>query len=258
MKRWILAALLLATPAAASNPPAGTATIFAAASLSEVFQRAGREVTKRSGYAYRFHFAGSQQLAAQLEQGAPADLFAAADDRWMSYASEHELIDGSARSFARNRLVVITPVSNPGRVDKLEDLARSGVKVLIGAESVPAGRYARQVLANLSKGSDFGRRVLGNVVSQEDNVKSIVAKVELGEADAGFVYVTDVSPSLRGRVRAVAIPESSNVIADYPMALAHGAANPAAAKAFMDYLLSTDGQALLARYGFLSAGSATP
>lgn len=257
MKRWILTALLLATPAAANNPPA-TATIFAAASLSDVFREAGRQVTKRAGYTYRFHFAGSQQLAAQLEQGAPADIFAAADDRWMSYANEHNLIDGTAHNFARNRLVVITPVSNPGRVDKLEDLARSGVKVLMGTEGVPAGRYARQVLANLSKGSDFGRRVLGNVVSQEDNVKSIVTKVQLGEADAGFVYVTDVSPSMRGRVRAIAIPESSNVIADYPIALAHGAANPEAAKAFMDYLLSTDGQALLARYGFLSAGNATP
>ena len=255
--RWLLGLLLLATPAAANNPPA-TATVFAAASLSDVFQEAGRQVTKRSGYAYRFNFAGSQQLAAQLEQGAPADLFASADDRWMSYASEHELIDGSARSFARNRLVVITPVSNPGRVDKLDDLARPGVKVLIGVETVPAGRYARQVLARIAKGSDYGRRVLANVVSQEENVKSIVTKVQLGEADAGFVYVTDVSPSMRGRVRAIAIPESSNVIADYPIAVPRGAANVEAAKAFMDYLLSTDGQALLARYGFLSAGTTTP
>jgi len=257
MKLWVVSLLLLA-PAAGANRPPTTATIFAAASLSDVFQEAGRQVTKRSGYAYRFNFAGSQQLAAQLEQGAPADLFASADDRWMSYASEHELIDGSARSFARNRLVVITPVSNPGRVDKLDDLARPGVKVLIGVETVPAGRYARQVLARISNGSDYGRRVVANVVSQEENVKSIVTKVQLGEADAGFVYVTDVSPSMRGRVRAIAIPESSNVIADYPMALAHGAANPEAAKAFMDYLLSTDGQALLARYGFLSAGNPAP
>ena len=255
--RWLLGLLLLATPAAANNPPA-TATIFAAASLSDVFQEAGRAVTKRTGYAYRFNFAGSQQLAAQLEQGAPADLFASADDRWMSYASEHELIDGNAKSFARNRLVVITPVSNPGRVDRLEDLARPGVKVLVGVETVPAGRYARQVLARISKGSDYGRRVLANVVSQEENVKSVVTKVQLGEADAGFVYVTDVSPSMRGRVRAIAIPESSNVIADYPIAVPRGAANVGAAKAFMDYLLSTDGQALLARYGFLSAGNPTP
>jgi len=254
--RWIfLAFLLFASTAAANRPPA---TIFAAASLSDVFQQAGREVTKRSGYSYRFHFAGSQQLAAQLEQGAPADLFASADDRWMSYASEHDLIDGSVQRFARNRLVVITPIANPGRVDKLEDLARSGVKVLIGIETVPAGRYARQVLSRLSNGSDYGRRVLGNVVSQEENVKSIVTKIQLGEADAGFVYVTDVTPSLRGRVRIIAIPESSNVVADYPIAFARGAPNREAAKAFVDYLLSTDGQALLARYGFLSAGTDSP
>lgn len=254
--RLVLAVLLVFSPAAGASPP--SATIFAAASLSEVFQQAARQVKKRSGFEYRFNFAGSQQLAAQLEQGAPADLFASADDRWMSYASEHNLIDGSAKRFARNRLVVITPVANPGRVDKLEDLARSGVKVLIGIETVPAGRYARQVLARLSNGSDFGRRVLANVVSQEENVKSIVTKVQLGEADAGFVYVTDVTPSLRGRLRVIAIPESANVIADYPIAFARGAPNHEAAQAFVDYLLSTDGQALLARYGFLSAGVDSP
>jgi molybdate transport system substrate-binding protein len=255
--RFVFSLLLLFPTAVAANSPA-PATIFAAASLSEAFQEAARQVTKKSGYEYRFHFAGSQQLAAQLEQGAPADLFASADDRWMEYASQHNLIDGNARRFARNRLVVITPVSNPGRVDKLEDLGRPGVKVLIGTESLPAGRYTRQVLANLSNGTDFGRRVLSNVVSQEDNVKSIVAKVQLGEADAGFVYVTDVSTSVRGRVRAMSIPEASNVIADYPIALAHGAPNHEAAQAFVDYLLSTDGQALLARYGFLAAGTDSP
>jgi molybdate transport system substrate-binding protein len=254
--RFVLALLLLLPTAVAAKP--APATIFAAASLSEVFQEAARQVEKKSGFEYRFHFAGSQQLAAQLEQGAPADVFASADDRWMEYASQHNLIDGDAKRFARNRLVVITPVSNPGRVDKLEDLGRPGVKVLMGTESVPAGRYARQALANLSNGSDYGRRVLSNVVSQEDNVKSIVAKVQLGEADAGFVYVTDVSPSVRGRVRAISIPEASNVVADYPIAIAHGAANHEAAQAFVDYLLSTDGQTLLARYGFLAAGANTP
>jgi len=256
IKRVALALLLfVSSSAAADRPPA---TIFAAASLSDVFQEAGRQVTKKSGYSYHFVFSGSQQLAAQLEQGAPADVFASADDRWMSYASEHDLIDGSAKRFARNRLIVITPASNPGRIDKLEDLARPGVKVLIGVESVPVGRYARQALSRLSKGSDYGRRVLANVVSQEENVKSIVAKVQLGEADAGFVYVTDVSASLRGRVRVITIPEASNVIADYPIAIAHGATNHDAAQAFVDYLLSTDGQALLARYGFLSAGTDSP
>jgi molybdate transport system substrate-binding protein len=256
MFRWAaILFLFIATTGATDRPPA---TIFAAASLSEVFQEAARQVTKKSGYEYRFHFAGSQQLVAQIEQGAPADVFASADDRWMSYASEHNLIDGSAQRFARNRLVVITPVANPGRVDKLEDLARSGVKVLIGIETVPAGRYARQVLAKLSNGSDYGRRVLGNVVSQEENVKSIVAKIQLGEADAGFVYVTDVNSSLRGRVRVIPIPESANVIADYPIAFARSAPNREAAKAFVDYLLSTDGQALLARYGFLAAGTDSP
>jgi molybdate transport system substrate-binding protein len=256
MFRWAAAFLLLlfVSTAGAEKQPA---TIFAAASLTDVFQEAARQVAKKSGFEYRFHVAGSQQLAAQLEQGAPADLFASADDRWMKYASEHDLIVGSPKIFARNRLVVITPVSNPGRVDKLEDLARPGVKVLMGSEGMPAGRYARQVLAHLSNGTDYGRRVLANVVSQEESVRSIVAKVQLGEADAGFVYVTDVSASMRGRLRAISIPEAANVIAEYPVAIVKGAPNQEAAKAFIDYLLSSDGQALLAHYGFLSAGADT-
>jgi molybdate transport system substrate-binding protein len=250
--RIALALLLLVTPSSAGKAK-DEATVFAAASLSEAFQEAATEVTRRTGHAYRFHFAGSQQLAAQLEQGAPADLFASADDRWMDYASTRELVDGEGTSFARNQLIVITPKSNPGRVDKIEDLARPGVKVLIGVDNVPVGRYARLVLARLSNGSDFGRRVLANVVSQEENVKAIVSKVQLGEADAGFVYVSDVPRSLRNRLRPIAIPDSANVIADYPIAVVHGAPHAEAAKAFVDFLLSSDGQAILARHGFLAA-----
>jgi hypothetical protein len=257
MKRWILTALLLATPAAANNPPA-TATIFAAASLSDVFREAGRQVTKRAGYTYRFHFAGSQQLAAQLEQGAPADIFAAADDRWMSYANEHNLIDGAAHNFARNRLVVITPVSNPGRVDKLEDLARSGVKVLIGTEGVPAGRYARQVLSNLSKGSDFGRRVLGNVVfagrQREEHRRQ-------GAARRGRrrVRLRDrrepVHARARARHRHPGILERDRRLSHRARAR-RGRTGSGEGVHGLPALHRRTG--LLARYGFLSAGNATP
>jgi len=240
MKRLVFVLLLLASPAFARDET----TIFAAASLSGAFKEMGKK--------YRFNFAGSQQLAAQLEQGAPADVFASADEQWMSYAREHGLIAGEPRVFARNRLVVITPKSNPGRVDRIADLARPGVKVLIGVENVPIGRYARQVLTKHS--SDFARRVLGNVVSQEENVKAIVTKIALGEADAGFVYVSDATPA----VRRMPIPDEVNVIAAYPIAVVKNAPHAEAAQAFVNFLLSREGQAILVKHGFLPAENSRP
>ena len=256
--RFALALLLIATPAVAKQP-ASTATVFAAASLSESFQEVGRALEKTGGTSYRFNFAGSQQLAAQLEQGAPADVFASADELWMRYAGEHGLVEGEGRLFARNRLVVITPKGDPGRVDRLEDLARPGVKVLIGVDNVPIGRYARQVLANLSHSDErFSRRVLGNVVSQEENVRAIATKIALGEADAGFVYVSDVTGSVRSKVRRITIPDDANVIAEFPIAIAKNAPHADAAKAFVDFLLTREGQDILVRHGFLPAESARP
>ena len=248
-----LALLLLTSPALARD----TATVFAAASLAESFKDVG-QVLEKSGKHYRFNFAGSQQLAAQLEQGAPADVFASADELWMRYAHEHDLV-GDARLFTRNRLVVITPRGNPGRVDRLEDLGCPGVKVLIGVENVPIGRYARQVLTNLSRENpDFSRRVLANVVSQEENVKAIVTKVALGEADAGFVYVSDITPAVRGKVRRLSVPDDANVIAAYPIAVAKNAPHAEAAQAFVDFLLTREGQAILVRHGFLPAEDSRP
>jgi len=250
VKRLVLAFLLVASPALAA-PDA--ATIFAAASLSESFQDVAKELEK-TGKHYRFNFAGSQQLAAQLEQGAPADVFASADELWMRYAKEHDLLEGDAHLFARNPLVVITPKTNPGRVDRIADLARPGVKVILGVENVPIGRYARQVLANLH----LSRRVLANVVSQEENVKAIVTKIALGEADAGFVYASDVTPGVRGKLRRIAIPDDAEVIADYPIAVAKNAPHAEAARAFVDYLLTREGQAILVKHGFLPAEDARP
>src|SRR5207247_7756162 len=135
----------------------------------------------------RLNLAGSQQLAAQIEQGARADLFASADARWMAYLATRDLLDGAPRVFARNRLVVIVPRTNPARIGRLQDLARRGVKLVLGAPAVPVGQYSREALRNLSRidgfGADYARRVLANLVSEEENVKSVVGKVQLGEAD---------------------------------------------------------------------------
>ena len=162
-----------------------------------------------------FNFAGSQQLATQLEQGATADVFASADERWMTYAAEKDLLAEPARLFAHNRLAVIVPATNPARIGRLQDLARRGVKLVVAAEAVPVGAYTRQSLAKLAQApdfpADFDRRVLANVVSQEENVKAVVTKVQLGEADAGVVYVSDAIGSVARHLRVFPIPEAQNV-----------------------------------------------
>lgn len=259
-----LSLLLLGFSAAALGaPPAGvTLDVFAAASLADVFGDLGRQFEKaHPGFAVRFNLAGSQQLATQIEQGAPADVFASADQAWMDHVKEHSLLAGEAAVFARNHLVVVVPRTNPARIERLQDLARRGVKMVIGADAVPVGRYGRQALQNLSAASGFERdyatRVLGNVVSEEENVKSVLAKVQLGEADAGIVYVSDVSPALARYVRTLEIPADANVLATYPIAVVQGSRQPDAARDFVALVLSADGQSALRRHGLIPVAGDT-
>jgi molybdate transport system substrate-binding protein len=252
------AALIAATPAA----PEPELTVFAAASLSGAFQELGTTFERaHPGTRVRFNFAGSQQLAVQLEHGAAADLFASADERWMSYVAERELLADAPRLFAHNRLVAIVPKTNPARIGTLQDLAKRGVKVVIAAEAVPVGAYSRQALANLARASGFpegyDRRVLANVVSQEENVKAVVSKVQLGEADAGIVYVSDATGNAARHLRVLAIPEAQNVIADYPLAVLSSAKAPAAAAAFAELVLGDEGQRVLQRHGLIPAAVRT-
>lgn len=203
----------------------------------------------------RLNFAGSQQLALQLQQGARADLFASADERWMNAVRDGGLIQGDPVIFAENRVVVILPRSNPGAITGLADLARPGVKLVIAAEAVPVGRYAIEVLGRLAStpgfGADYAARVLANVVSYEDNVKGIVAKVELGEADAGLVYQSDAAGPGAGRLSSLRIPEAANARAAYPLALLKGSASPELGRAFADLVLSDAGREILARWGLV-------
>ncbi len=211
------------------------------------------------GSSVVFNFAGSQQLALQLEQGAPADIFASADERWMRYAREKALVEGEPHPFVRNRLVVIVPKTNPARIRDLPDLARRGTKVVLAAGAVPVGGYSREALHNLASApgypAEYDARVVANVVSQEDNVKAVVSKVQLGEADAGIVYRSDLTPAVIRYVRVIDIPDRYNVIASYPIARVKGANNPEAAQAFIALVLSDEGQAVLRRHGFLPATS---
>lgn len=252
--------LLAGRPAA---PAPSTLTVYAAASLTDAFRELGRALeASHPGLTVQFNFAGSQQLALQIEQGAPADVFASADQRWMSYVSEKGLIEGESAIFARNLLVAIVPRTNPARIGGLPDLARKGTKIVLAAEAVPAGKYSREALEKLGTAPGFppeyARRVLANVVSQEENVKAVVAKVQLGEADAGLVYRSDVTPSVSRYVRVFEIDGPYNVVARYPIAVLKGAKNAEAAKWFVDLVSSAAGQQTLQRHGLLPAAAAAP
>jgi molybdate transport system substrate-binding protein len=257
----VLAAPARSRPAPASTP--GMLTVFAAASLAEAFGEIGRQFEhQHPGLTLRFNFAGSQQLAAQIEQGARADVFAAADERTMKSLEDRALLEDGSRAFARNRLVVIVPRSNPGRIGRLQDLARRGIKLVLGAETVPVGHYSRDMLENLGRapgfGPDYTRHALANLVSEEENVKSVAAKVQLGEADAGVVYRSDVTPAVARKVRVLEVPDSCNVEARYPVAVLKGAPRAESARAFVDWLLAPAGQEALARHGFLPVAAAAP
>jgi molybdate transport system substrate-binding protein len=257
------ACTLQAPVANAARHDGPTLRVFAAASLADALgDLAGAFEKAHPGTTVLLNLAGSQQLATQMEQGATADVFASADQRWMDSAREHGLVAGNPRLFARNVLVVIVPRTNPGRIGRLQDLSRRGIKLVIGAEAVPVGAYSRQMLANLTHqpgfGADFARRVLANVVSEEENVKSVLGKVQLGEADAGIVYRSDVTPAMARFVRRFDVPEAANVIAAYPIAVAANAPHGELAHAFVDLVLSPAGQQTLVRHGLIPAAVNAP
>jgi molybdate transport system substrate-binding protein len=237
----------------------GSITVFAAASLTEPFKEIATAFeAKYPGVEVTFSFGGSPTLRTQLEQGARADVFASADQNQMNLALQNGAVGSAGQVFVRNSLVVITPKDNPGKINALADLSKAGLKLVLAAPEVPVGAYARQALTAMEKdaayGSGFSDAVLKNVVSLESNVKQVVAKVELGEADAGIVYGTDVTPSVAPKLATIAIPSRFNVIAEYPIALTKSPRNVAAAQAFIDFVLSSAGQTILKKYNFQTVG----
>jgi molybdate transport system substrate-binding protein len=256
---WLILSLGSAT-ASEMQRIQGELTIFTAASLTEAFKEMATRIEQTNpGTRLTFNFAGSPTLRTQLAQGARADVFASADGPNMDGAAKDGTISGEPHIFARNLLVVIVPVNNPAGIKTLPDLTKPQIKIVLANKDVPAGNYARQALEKMSQdpafGHDFTRRVLANLASEEMNVKQVASKVQLGEADAGIVYSTDVTPTLRSTVRVIAIPPEFNVIAKYPLAMVQGTRNESGARAFIDYVLSPAGQAILVRHGFLVAGS---
>lgn len=251
---WLLTACGGSAPVTQVPSTPRTLTVYAAASLTGAFGDIGKAVEAANpGVTVKFSFAGSQILRTQIEQGAPADVFASADYTNMDpLVSENLVAAGVLKDFVTNLLIVILPPQNPANVQSLQDLAKPGLKLILADPSVPVGKYARQALTNMSNdptfGTDFSTKVLANVVSNETDVKQVVSKVDLGEGDAGIVYVTDASAA--PDLKTISIPSNYNVIAHYPIAALAKAPNADLAAAFVAYVLSSDGQAALKKWGF--------
>lgn len=268
------ASLTTQTPASTNTPPAvaatpvpsknagepKTLTVLAAASLTESFTELGKLFeTQNPGVKVSFSFAGSQQLAQQLDQGVDADVFASASPKYMDAAVQSKRVNpNGAKTFVQNRLVVIYPKANPAGLAQLIDLAKPGLKLDLADKSVPVGQYALDFLDKAIKDAGYDPHykdnVLKNVVSYEDNVKSVVTKVSLGEADAGIVYVTDITASAAQKIGKLDIPDALNTVATYPIAPLSDSKNPSLAQAFVALVFSPQGQAVLAKYGFIPVG----
>jgi molybdate transport system substrate-binding protein len=224
--------------------------IFAAASMREACTELERPFEAANpGVRLRFNFAGSQELRTQLEQGAPADVFISADLKQMEGAAKAGLV-GPQQLLVTNKPVLIVPKANPAGLKRFMDLPNVK-RLVIGTPEVPIGHYTLLLLdkATANLGNDFRARVEARVVSRELNVKQVLAKVVLGEADAGIVYASDASGA-EGQVLVVPIPVEFNVVAQYPMAVVKRAPHPEVASAYVRYLASPEAQAVFARYGF--------
>jgi len=266
-----LTAAVLACSAGADSGRVRTLTVFAASSLTEAFTdvaAAFEEAHPRT--SVRLNFSGSQRLRMQLEHGAGADIFASADQRHMDLARDSGLVSGEARKFASNTLVIVVPNTDMrharGRrsssadtafsegsqlVGSPADLARMGVKLVMAQPQVPAGSYAREIIQRMAQIPGFGpayaQQVLENVVSQEPNVRGVLHKVVLGEVDAGIVYASDAQGATN--ITVIPIPAEANVVATYEVAMLRDSENRDVAEAFISFVLSAAGQAVLRGHG---------
>ena len=244
----LLAAVLTASLAGcagegtAANGNNGTLTVFAAASLKGSFTEiAERFEVQHPGTTITLSFAGSADLAAQISQGAPADVFASADARNMAKLQDAGLLDGEPRNFATNTLAIAVPPGNPAGINSFADLAKSGTKLVACASQVPCGAAAASVAERA------GTKL--SPVSEENSVTDVLGKVISGEADAGLVYVTDVR-SAGGRVESIPFPEAADAVNLYPAAALAGGRNKASAAKFLDLVTGPEGQDILSAAGF--------
>ena len=252
--QWMLVPALLAATACSSDSSstAGTSsssaattdlTVFAASSLTAAFTQIGTDFEAANpGVHVTFNFGSSTDLAAQIASEGPADVFASASGTAVDSAASDPGVTDQV-DFATNQLVIITPTDNPANIASVDDLANDGVQVVLAAEGVPVGDYARQMLDNAGISKD----VLANVVSNEPDDAAVVAKVSSGEADAGVVYTSDITTA---DVGSVTVPDDVNVVAAYPIAVVTGAPQPDMAASFVTYVTGAQGEATLAAFGF--------
>jgi molybdate transport system substrate-binding protein len=250
-----LAALVLATTAGLSQE-SDQLTVFCGAGLTGAFSEIGQLYENSSELAVNFNFDGVPALRAQIEQGAYADVLVSANLKHMNALKAESYIDNNTvEIFAKNKVAVIVPNDNPANISNLNDLAKPGIKILIGTKDLPAGDYALQVLDKLVNDSRYGASykdaVMANVVSEETTVNRIVSKVALGEVDAGFAFISDVSPDMVGKVARIAVPDEFNVVGEFPIGILKQSGHPQEAQSFMDLVMSEEGQTILNKYGFI-------
>jgi len=226
--------------------------VLAASSLTDAFGELATTFQEQNpDTEVRTSFGGSSELLAQIEQGAPADVFASADEDKMDTALQEDLVN-EPQTFTRNRPVVIVPRDNPAGIHRLQDLANPGTKFVLAQDGVPIAQYAKRILTNADSeyGGSLEQQVMNNVVSREANVRTSANRVALGEADVTFVYITDVTLDIEDQVVVIEIPKDLNVIATYPIATLKEASNPELAQRWVNLILSDEGQRLLEEYGF--------
>jgi molybdate transport system substrate-binding protein len=235
------------TANSASAQEGGDLTVSAASSLTDAFTEIGNAFeTANPRATVTFNFGPSDGLAGQIDEGAPVDVFASASPTWMDSVQDDGPGVTDRADFAQNRLAIIAPAENPAGIENLNDLTEDGVQLVLAAEGVPAGDYAREIFEN----AGISEAALANVVSNEEDVKAVITKVMSGEADAGIGYVTDVTPDVSDQVTLIPIPDEVNVVATYLIAVVNGSQEADLAQGFVDFVLG-DGQQTLAEYGFL-------
>jgi molybdate transport system substrate-binding protein len=230
---------------AAGSSPSASVTVFAASSLTPAFTTIAAGFEAANAIAVTFNFGSSTDLAALIQSEGTADVFASASGMAMDTVEGDPGVSGRT-DFVSNRLVIVTPPDDPAGISSIDDLAGGSVQLVLGAEGVPVGDYARQAL----KHAGILGAALANVVSNEEDDASVVAKVAAGEADAAIVYASDVAAVATTDLRSVDIPDDENVVATYPIAIVVGSTNEDAARAFVGYVTGADGQATLREFGF--------
>lgn len=252
----VIAALVLSTTVGlcAEQQPKEL-TVFCAASLTGAFGEIGQMYKNETNINVVFNFDGSQVLRTQIENGAYADIFVSANAKQMNLMKNEGFMNNSSITvFTKTKPIIIVPKDNPAKIQNVSDLAKPGIKIVIGTKDVPIGDYTLQILAKLANdsiyGSEFRKKVMANVVSNETNVNYVTSKVALGEADAGIAYKSDITKDMAAKITKIEIPDKSNVIAEYPMGILKQSKYPVQSQEFMNLVESDKGMAVLEKYGF--------